>query len=353
MHTLETASITLIVIAVLLFFLLGITLLVLIDHKARLPGGFNHDPLRISGMRRDHPVIAFVTTTILFSIIAALIFEMGVTLYESFFHAKESPEPTLLSRMDEERRAERLRHFHNLPAALKPTEGKKAVCHTCHGDFPHSKEPMVRTLLNMHTQFVGCMTCHNDPRKVEENNLSFEWMNYSGIEVSGPHFGTSLDPSTGALIDTDDYYSKIVAYSGGQLLEITADDPEARELAAVYAKLSDRDREGLKERFHKLVSPKGRFCSRCHTQDQAYLPFGQLGFSEQRRTELTNLNIIGLVEKYKDFYMPNLLKSKESIPAVQDLTGRTSTPKTQTDNKKGNTPWWDTTDDTAQPDAGR
>ncbi len=37
------------------------------------------------------------------------------------------------------------------------------------------------------------------------------------------------------------------------------------------------------------------------------MPFKELGFSDERINELVSLNIIGLVQKYKRFYMPELI----------------------------------------------
>src|SRR4030065_611298 len=62
MHELSTANTTLIVIAVLLFFFLGIAIMVIMDHKAKLPGGFTANPFSVVGMRADHPAIALHRT---------------------------------------------------------------------------------------------------------------------------------------------------------------------------------------------------------------------------------------------------------------------------------------------------
>lgn len=171
------------------------------------------------------------------------------------------------------------------------------------------------------------MTCHNDPRKIDEKSLSFDWLNYSGIEVSGQPFGIRIDPATGFVVETDDYYSKIVAYTskngGRQLLEKTEESPDVREFVQLRGQFTDREREIYKKSLHKLVSPKGRFCTRCHREeDKSYLPFKKLGFSEQRITDLTNINIVGIVEKYRQFYMPTLFKYKEPLPDLEDLVGK-------------------------------
>ena len=347
MHDMTTANTIIIVIAVLLFFFLGIAIMVIMDHKAKLPGGFTSNPFSVVGMRRDHPVIAFITTIILFGIIGSLLFVMIATVTGYFDIFKPAKTPALLSRLSEGRTAERLRHFHNLPAEDVTTLGAKNVCFSCHGDLPHSKEPMIRTLLNMHTQFIGCMTCHVNDKKVAEASLKLRWLNFTGIAVTGKPFGTQVDPDTGYLLATDDMYSKIVPYAqiDGQekLIEITMADPEAREFVKIKDKLSDHDRDGVKKTFHRLVMPKGRFCTRCHTDEtKSYVPFRELGFSDRRTRDITNLNIIGLVEKYKNFYMPTLMRSEKSASSTN---ADQSSTKDDTDIQKDPRTWWKETYD--------
>jgi len=320
MHHISDQLTAYVVLTVLLFILLGVALVVLIDHKSKIPGHFTHDPFSISGMRREHPVISFLTATILGCIILVLFLEVFVALGEhaGLFKDEDEDKPEILQELRLERFSEKKRHFHHELKVDKVNMGKKPVCFQCHGDYPHSKEPMIRTLMNMHTQFIGCMTCHTDEKKVAEKTFEIEWLNYSGIEVKGKPFGTELDSKTGYLADTDDWYSKIVVYSDysgdRELLEITEDDPEVQEFMKVKDQLTDKDKEALKKRFHRIVMPKGRFCSSCHTQeDKSLLPLRQLGFTDQRIYDLTNLNIVGLVEKYKKFYMPKLMSRQAPV----------------------------------------
>lgn len=315
MHDISDQLTTYIVLTVLLFMLLGVALVVLIDHKSKIPGEFVHDPFSISGMRRGHPVISFLTAFILGCIILSLFFEVFIALgsHAGLFKSEEEKKPEILQSLRLDRFTEKKRHFHHELKVDKVNMGNKPVCFECHGDYPHSKEPMIRTLMNMHTQFTGCMTCHVNEEKVPEKYYSFKWLNYSGIEVKGKPFGTDINPDTGYLQETDDYYSKIVVYSNQSgkenLLEVTEDEPDVKEFLKVKDKLSDRDKEALKKRFHRIVRPKGRFCSRCHAEEKkSFLPFRELGFSERRISDVTNLNMIGVVEKYKKFYMPKLIR---------------------------------------------
>ena len=340
MHGLDSTTTTFIVLTVIFFMLFGIAILVIVDHKAKIPDSFHSDPFSISGMRRDHPWIGFLTTIILGSIILALLFELTIALTSKLGFFQEKEQPKLLQQLTEQRFTEKMRHFHNEPEEDLVNMGKKPVCFYCHGDFPHSKQRMVRTLLNMHTQFIGCLTCHNDEKKYDEKKLSFYWLNYSGISVSGPPYGTSIDRKTGYLVTTDNYYSKVVAYYNqdgkDQLLEITEDEPVAKEFIQVRENLSDRDRESVKKAFHKTVMSKGRFCTRCHTSEsKSYLPFRKLGFSDRRVSDLTNLNIVGIVQKYKKFYMPSLIKS--------NVSGSATSSSDKSNNKKKQKEsgaWW-------------
>jgi len=334
-----------VVVAVLLFFGLGVAMMVIMDHKAKLPGGFTENPFSVAGMRRDHPVIAFITTVILLGIIASLVLSIIAAFGGKLGLFKKKEGPQILARLSEERTAERLRHFHNLPVQDLTALGKKNVCFYCHGDYPHSKEPMVRTLLNMHTQFVGCMTCHNDERRVNEAQLSFKWLNYTGMAVKGPPYGTDVEAKTGYLVDTDDLYSKIVvslrADGEERLLEVTADAPEAREFVAIAGKLSDHDREAVKKTFHKLVREKGRACARCHVEEaRSYLPFRKLGFSDRRVSDLTSLNIVGVVQKYRDFHMPNLMRSDTGRHPAAPATAPAQKPAPAGDLRKDPRAWW-------------
>jgi len=327
MHAIADQQIVFIVLTVLLFIALGIMMLILIDHKSKIPGHFQTNPLAISGMRREHPVIAFVTTIILFAIIFSLLLELFIVLGEHMgVFGRVEQKPEIIKQIRQHQYSETQRHFHNVPEVDKLNAGSKPVCFQCHGDFPHSKQRMVRTLLNMHTQFLGCMTCHTDPRKVAEKNYQFRWLNYTGIDVSGVPFGTDVDPKTGYLVNTDDFYSKIVIYNkeveAEALLELTENKPDVKEFLELKDTLTDEDKEAIKKRFHAQVMAKGRFCSRCHTQEKkSYIPFRALGFSDNRIQDVTNLNIVGIVEKYNEFYMPNLFNTDKSLPNIKSMVG--------------------------------
>lgn len=353
-HTVQLDSIF-VALAVVMFLLFAIATLIIIDHKARIPGERRTDLFSISGIRRDHPVMAWMVSVILWIIIAILL----VASVYSMVGTKKKPEgPKILAKLDIERQRERIKHFHNLPKTDPLSLGKKPVCYTCHSEYPHSKKPMIRTLLNMHTQFVGCMTCHVNDQKVPDSAITLRWLNYSGIEVKGKPYGTDVDPATGSLAETDDYYSKIVPYTtvdGREtLLEIPEDAPQAQEFIKLRTQLSDRDLGSIKKAFHSQVNPIGRFCTRCHADEkESYIPFRALGFSDRRVTALTNVNIVGIVQKYKDFYIPTIFLDEAAKARQGVLFGQgTKAPEAPTDMKRDPRSWWRNSFDADSKPAG-
>ncbi|WP_303902752.1 multiheme c-type cytochrome [Thiohalomonas denitrificans] len=335
-----------IALAVILFVLFAIAVLAVIDQKAKIPGKLKTDAFSIAGIRQNHPIWAWLVSVFLWIIIITL---AASSVYRIAREKWEPPteEKSLFETLDKQELDETIRHFHNSPVEAPYSKGVQPVCYSCHGEFPHSAKPMVRTLLNMHTQFVGCLTCHADAEKVPEGQLRLRWLNYSGIPVSGPPFGTDVEPRTGSLVETDDYFSKIVPYrimpDGKEaLLEVTEESEQAKEFLQVRIDLSLKQQSVIKKRFHSLVNPRGRFCTRCHTSEkESYVPFRALGFSDKRISSLTNLNIVGIVQKYKNFYIPTIFHDDTDDATRETLVGkRVYVPSPTSDMKEDPRAWW-------------
>lgn len=345
MHEIVQIDSIFIALAVVMFVLLAIALLGVIDHKAKIPAGEKDDAFSVAGIRRDHPVWAWLVSVLLWVIIAAL---AGASAYRmAGANVAEKEQKSLFESLDEDDLEEKVKHFHNSPSETPYSEGVQPICYTCHGEFPHSAKPMVRTLLNMHTQFVGCMTCHADAEEVPEAQMELRWLNYSGIEVSGPPFGTKNDPETGGLVQTDDYYSKIVPYrvmpDGREaLLEITEKSEEAQEFLKVRNELNLKQQGAVKKMFHNIVNPVGRFCTRCHApEEESFIPFRELGFSDDRVQALTNLNIVGIVQKYKEFYIPAIFHDGTEEADRETLVGEdVVVPAPSQEMKDDPRSWW-------------
>lgn len=107
------------------------------------------------------------------------------------------------------------------------------------------------------------------------------------------------------------------------MLEIPEYDPLALDFIKIRDKLTTEEQGKVKNKFHANVAPKGRFCSRCHTEESAsYIPYRNLGFSETRIRDLTGLNIVGIVTKYKEFYIPTIFRGSEKPEEVSRVVGQ-------------------------------
>jgi hypothetical protein len=95
----------------------------------------------------------------------------------------------------------------------------------------------------------------------------------------------------------------------GETLETaiqTQDESLARDYMKVRDTLTPEQREGIKIRFHANIKPKGHTCQKCHSKE-GILDFSALGFDDKRIRDLEYLNIKGLITKYEEFYLPDLL----------------------------------------------
>ncbi len=204
---------------------------------------------------------------------------------------------------------EKHRHFHNVVSYPQLPANMQPICYICHSDYPHSKNKKVRALLNMHTQFFVCETCHIEDKK--EYDVIYKWYNPMDSNPQGPFFGTGYNPETGSLEEVDDNFSKIAPFFKKGDAVTSAIQIQDSDLAQDYAKVKDQltpeQRDNVKKKFHLNIKPKGHECKACHSK-KSILKFKEMGFASNRTIDLQQLNITGLVTKYEKFYIPNLFK---------------------------------------------
>ncbi len=337
----ELTSIIYTVLTGLFFVGILCAILVIVDHKARLDGEARKDIWSIQGRRDNHPIWAWMVGGVLLSIcgmilvgmVSRLGFEEGGPQYAikvaSIFGGEEemggggAEKSKLLQEIKRGEIFQIRKHFHHTLEEDPTEKGKQTVCFYCHGNYPHKRQRMIRTLLNMHTQFIGCMTCHLEG--VPEEKMILRWYNFSGIEPKGRPFGLAYDPKTGALERTDDYYSKITVFvemdGEEKLMEIPEDTPLAREFIKIRSRLTPEEENKIKNMFHKNVGPKGRFCTKCHRTENSMIPFRKLGFSNRRIEDLTGLNIVSITQKYKEFFIPTIYRDVTAPKKREELMG--------------------------------
>jgi len=273
----------------------------------------NRDP-----KRQEHPrsvyLIGIVVWLIIFFVLGGVVNHLAFSNHGpglliplvKKFQEKESP---ILKEFKQHQKAEEHRHFHHLVNYPEIPEDRRPVCFICHSKLPHSKTKKIRAMLNMHTNFFACETCHLEINPGE--SVTYKW--YSPVEDNpkGPFFGTSYDPETGELVMVDDRFSKIAPFymkNGALVPTIHMQQGEmARDYVKVRDQLTPEQREGITKKFHVDILPKGPECQTCHASN-GILDFKKLGFSQKRIVDLENLSIKGMITKYDEFYLPDLFK---------------------------------------------
>jgi hypothetical protein len=278
--------------------------------------------------RLNHPLIAYLIGLIVIAV--ALTVLLGVLHHLTISHHGpqllkpilnkflEKNQSTILDEVKSQEEFEEHNHFHHIVKYPELPEGKRPVCFICHSALPHAKNKKIRALMNMHTQYLVCETCHIKERP--GTKIVYKW--YSPLEDNprGPFFGTGYNSEKNTLI-TGDPYSKIAPFFeadlSGQASSVKADNllsaiqmqdaPVALDFMKVRDKLSPEQRDGVKSKFHQNIKPKGYDCKTCHT-GKSILDFKKLGFSEKRTSDLTTLEIVGVITKYEEFYLPEILK---------------------------------------------
>ena len=187
-------------------------------------------------------------------------------------------------------------HFHMIDEYISQQETMAPLCLTCHGNYPHSKEKKVRSLLNSHSGFIACAVCHARKEPGTED-IIFGW----------------VDRATGEIVnEVKGEYGKYPA----KIFPIHIDaqgqkqifKPVEEKAAQQYIKIKDMftpdQAAQAKIRLHDHISSKPVFCSDCHKKD-GYLDFEKLGFPLHRINHLNSTEVVGMVNKYKTFYLPS------------------------------------------------
>ena len=109
--------------------------------------------------------------------------------------------------------------------------------------------------------------------------------------------------------DLEDYSSKDRVEPDNLQLAIQIQDaPMAKDFMNVRDQLTPDQRAGVTNQFHENIKSKGFECKECHNDKKSILNFKKLGFSEQRISDLTTLEIVGIITRYQEFYLPEFFK---------------------------------------------
>lgn len=193
---------------------------------------------------------------------------------------------------------ERVSYFHTPDASVKPVTLNPVVCVQCHGTFPHSKSPDVRSFLNMHNYFMACETCHVHQRDIE-TKLDYVW------------FDNKTERKIDALVgDSGVYGAKMVPVltsSTGEprRLDNSTNEDFVKEYIATKSKLTLEEQAKAKVVLHKDISKKPVQCTECHGK-KPYIDFTTVLYTPQQAQSLYRTEVADMIDKYMKFYLPTM-----------------------------------------------
>jgi len=209
--------------------------------------------------------------------------------------------------------------FHHIGFEVQPDNA--SMCVRCHGNVPHDKSKEVRSFLNMHAFYTACETCHIRPEEGAPQWV-FRWYDKETGEQSA-------NPT--ALVEIEEMYAhpKDLQYptygnygvkiapgriTSGALntksfsfLKTQKDKAFVDHYLNEEHRLSEQQQSQMKKLVHKDINKKPIVCNQCHQEASPYLPFASLGYPPRRVNELTNTSVVGMIDKYKEFYIPSFL----------------------------------------------
>jgi hypothetical protein len=203
--------------------------------------------------------------------------------------------------------------FHHIGFELQ--HDKASTCVRCHGNVPHDESKELRSFLNMHTFYLACETCHVSDK--DESDRQFRWYNKDNGE---------LVPNPVALRDIEELYrtksahiyptygnygAKIVPGKKQGELFVLTHGPKEMAFADRYIEEQERlgpeQKSQMKKVIHRKVSSEPITCKQCHDEKEQYLPLAELGYPPTRLSELTDSSVVGMILKYREFYIPRFL----------------------------------------------
>jgi len=198
-------------------------------------------------------------------------------------------------------------HFHMTDAYIEEKSPNLPVCVDCHGTYAHGKEKRVRAMYNMHAGYIACAVCHvrKDGGDAEGGGfLHNETIEFSWVNLETGDFETSVVGAYGKY-DAMIYPTTLSAQGERRIVKpIKLED--AQEFLMRWPERTPEEVAEARNKLHASISKEAVACSDCH-KENGYLDFLKLGFPRQRVDDLVSNEFVGMIDKYKTFYLPSVI----------------------------------------------
>jgi RNase P subunit RPR2 len=260
------------------------------------------------------PLLAFIAVVVLSALLSGFLTFRVQFERRKEPHVKKTKELSYQTfRVKEQERKQVHAHFHQLTEDINlDAWANRSTCIACHSPYPHGKNLQAIAVMNLHTEFMTCHSCHLKTEEGEE--IRFGWINPTGRKSKAEPYGVRIDPVTGLFAETENHFSKLTPYrkTVGEWQPIAS--IEGVDVALRYMEEEENytaeQKKEIEERLHKGTELKEFVrCSQCHSEN-GVMNFKELGFEPARINQLQKMEIGGMLTNYDTFYFPEFFKEE-------------------------------------------
>jgi cytochrome b subunit of formate dehydrogenase len=270
----------------------------------------------MTGRKQDklEPFLVFIIIAVLSATLSTYVtfkiqFERRIELPQK--RTKKLSYQTL--RIKEQEREQIHDHFHLLSEDINLEAWEnRSTCIICHSPYPHGRNLRATAVMNLHTEFMTCHSCHLKVAEGEE--VPFGWIDPLGFASKAEPYGVRIDASSGLLSPTENHFSKLTPYRKikSSWKPITSEKGVAIALRYMEEKETNTPEvnKAIEDTLHQGTELKEFIrCSRCHSKN-GIINFSDLGFDPARTEQLQDMQITGILTDYDTFYFPEFFEEK-------------------------------------------
>lgn len=174
------------------------------------------------------------------------------------------------------------------------------LCMQCHLGLPHQENEKLRAFLNMHTQFVDCLSCHykNNDKAIQyawfDENLHLIPSKRNGQETSSDIGEGKTEESQSVIPESK---AKIHPVYRENIVTLSLEDGFSKQLKQQWELSNEEEKARLKLRIHTPIKEKGSKCTSCHQDQQSQLDLEALGASAKQIFAIENNIIAKFLDK--------------------------------------------------------
>ena len=190
-------------------------------------------------------------------------------------------------------------HFRKQEDSDQKQEGG-VLCMQCHLNLPHQENETLRSFLNMHTQFVDCLSCHY---KDNDKSINYAWFDEKlhlipsqkgGLEISNDKVGDDAEENQSLIPESK---AKIHPVYRENIVTLSLEDEFSKQLKQQWELSNEEEKARLKLRIHTPIKEKGLKCTDCHQDKQSQLDLEALGANSKQAFGIENNVIAKFLEK--------------------------------------------------------